>query len=106
MATSTVVATSTATVETKKTIGTDESNDVLVQLAEFMESIDTVAMEALKGGDRKGVLLSMRVSGALERCKKSITKSVERANKVRGKKVGADEVELADIDIDDDDDDE
>lgn len=86
-----------------ETFGSPDVRSTIDQLDSEILTIDEMAGDALKAGDRKGVLLAMRVSSTLERARKSIRRSLERANRVRKSKDGA-TVELVD-DIEDDDDD-
>lgn len=85
----------------REAFGSYETRELLKSLADSLDTINDAASEALKAGDRKGVLMTMRVGSTIERGIKSIGKALARANKVRK---GADP--LAEIDGDDDGDDD
>lgn len=88
--------------EVKETFGSLDVRMLLTSLDDNIKIIDDVAGQSLKAGDRKGVLLAMRVSSTLERARKSIKRSLDRANRLRKMKVNGVEVVVADDDDDDD----
>lgn len=67
----------------REAFGSYETRELISSLNDQLDTINLAASEALANGDRKGVLMTMRVGATLERSIKSIGKALARANKVR-----------------------